>query len=85
MAKVLSMHLGLKISGMELAFPLAWQHRYSINSTHWRTGAIKWKAPHAVLLCLHLNSYIFYQILDIACLHTVLLYCKFDNLKLLQL
>ena len=48
--KVHSMHLGPKISGVELAFPSAWRRGYSLNYNLWRTGATKSKSPCSVLL-----------------------------------
>ena len=49
-AKVHSMHLGPKISSVELAFPSAWRRGYCLNYNLWRTGAIKSKSPRTVLL-----------------------------------
>ena len=49
-AKVHSMHLGPKISGVKLAFPSAWRRGYCLNYNPWCTGAIKGKSPRTVLL-----------------------------------
>ena len=49
-AKVHSMHLGPKISGVELAFPSAWRRGYSLKYNLWRMGATKSRSPHTVLL-----------------------------------
>ena len=38
---VLSMQLGPKISGVELALLSAWRREYSLNYALWRTGVIK--------------------------------------------
>ena len=48
--KVHSMHLGPKISGVELAFPSPWRRGYCLNYNLWRTGAIKSRSPRTVRL-----------------------------------
>ena len=44
------MHLGLKISGVELAFLLTWWHGYSLNNMHRHTGITKCTSLCMVLL-----------------------------------
>ena len=44
------MHLGSKISGMELGLPSAWRCGYSLNHALRLTAVIKCKSRHAVLL-----------------------------------
>ena len=47
-AKVHSIYLGPKISGVELAFLLAWRRGYSLNYALWRTSLIKYKSRRTV-------------------------------------
>ena len=51
--KVQSMHLGPKISGVELAFLSAWRRGYTL----WRTGAIKWNSQRTVHFIFALQVY----------------------------
>ena len=49
--------LGLKISGVELAFLSAWRSGYNLSCTLWRTGKIKCKSRRTVLLIFATQVY----------------------------
>ena len=57
LARVHSMHLDPKISGMDLAFLSACRRGYSLNHTLWGTGVINCKSRRMVLLIFKPQMY----------------------------